>query len=1092
MRSCPRRPTTFKIPTKGVKMVAGNKEVSTATLTSKEQAVGLCKEGDHKLATEEPSHATAFYMAAFSCSGPVAIQKVASLEEDQAKVMKTLESWCQGESPIPQLQGSNLKIPWLDVGIAAIFLSTLSPNNMAASLYKMGALLKVGRYEEVVRRCNSLLEAQNHTELVLTRALALLLSKSDVQTGVEDYLHAFVKHRDKTVEFIHRSQKEYLHQIIQAFFDVFSLQENGDSCEGPESWPSGCYDFLGAIGPEDLHVCQAQGAHLLGKRRYKESVSVYSKALEALSENGACQDDRTLGILLDRAAAYFCLGGKVMELIQDLVAAFEINPKLAKERFEEVFSTGDADRIRKDTRAALDEKFAAYREAVCARPEFRSDGGKELLSPVISTLHVLIQISPGAREELKIRLADCFLLQGNIQRALDICHHLLASNQGTYCNTLLALRGFCRLHAKSYKQALDDFQEVIEHSSPHPSSCVKALCGRGMIRAWGGSPYLTALDYITACSLRCEETHFVIKSYIPWNQRGFLLVVLQEEARKILENKKTPRGSSGSQQNKSRKLNELQVEEGDVSGVLQLAFLLLDLDTSNETSRLLCADALYQMGRGDEAHKMLLVALSKSSQRSAILARLALLQLKKGFLYDCNQLLKKITQSGETSCFLSLVKVLKDGDRALMQRHCQSRAMTILKNKQGEGYLKEAILYLSLSITAAGGYAVDSLLIRARCYGQLGQKKTAIFDFNTILKDDPTNVQALCGKGFVHLSLNQEKETVHNLTSALRADTVWTVTEILSLKKEAQTLIHQWLLSHCKDALLEFDAQKKLLGGEIFKELSVVGEALMKINSTDINSHIIYVDLLAADGRHKEALTYLQESFGQKTSHDSIKSRLGMLQAKKRNLTVSAHILASLAAKDYQELGYLLNFLDNMQRKNLAQVAAKEGNALVKEQCHAKAMGYYSLAVLASNGNPRCLCQRAACLSHLKEYRKALKDMDSVIQNHGTNGLRTQVEDYCFQGHVFLSLSEEESAVKQYSKAFQLDESLALGNIPTGPERDKLSKAFLQTAQSYWAGSHYKEAWKVTEYGLKVDPNNHDLKKLKARMKREASGCKVQ
>lgn len=75
----------------------------------------------------------------------------------------------------------------------------------------------------------------------------------------------------------------------------------------------------------------------------------------------------------------------------------------------------------------------------------------------------------------------------------------------------------------------------------------------------------------------------------------------------------------------------------DAPGVYQLASLLVELDTSDEASRILCADALYQMGRAEDAHKLLLVALSRNPQRSPILARLALLQLKKGFMYDGNQ-----------------------------------------------------------------------------------------------------------------------------------------------------------------------------------------------------------------------------------------------------------------------------------------------------------------------------------------------------------------------------------------------------------------------------------------------------------------------
>ncbi|NWT40070.1 TTC34 protein, partial [Rissa tridactyla] len=117
-------------------------------------------------------------------------------------------------------------------------------------------------------------------------------------------------------------------------------------------------------------------------------------------------------------------------------------------------------------------------------------------------------------------------------------------------------------------------------------------------------------------------------------------------------------------------------------GVYQLASLLVELDASDEASQILCADALYQMGCAEEAHKLLLLALSRNPQRSPILARLALLQLKKGFMYDGNQLLKKVIKIGDTSCLLPIMDIFKDEDRKLMQTHCHFRALTILKDKQ--------------------------------------------------------------------------------------------------------------------------------------------------------------------------------------------------------------------------------------------------------------------------------------------------------------------------------------------------------------------------------------------------------------------------
>ncbi|KFW80678.1 Tetratricopeptide repeat protein 34, partial [Phalacrocorax carbo] len=663
----------------------------------------------------------------------------------------------------------------------------------------------------------------------------------------------------------------------------------------------------------------------------------------------------------------------------------------------------------------------------------------------------------------------------------DICDHLLAAEQKTYYNTLLALRGFCFLHTHDHQQALQDFQKVIEHDSPHPNSCIKALCGRGLIRLSGGSHYLTALDYITACQLKLEETIFTIKSYVPWNQRGLLLKVLQEEGQKMLQKKRYVGGNQGT--------NASPLRHRDALGVHQLASLLAELDASDEASRILCADALYQMGSVEEAHKLLLLALSGNPQRSPILARLAILQLKKGFMYDGNQLLKKVIRIGDTSCLLPIMDIFKEEDRKLMQTHCHFRALTILKDTQEDADIKEAIAYLSFAIIASGGYAEDCLLIRARCYGHLGQKKTAIFDYNAILKDNPRNVQALSGRGFIYLTLKQQKEAVQDLISALKVEAGVVIPAILSLKHEAQGLITQWLLQYGRAALTELVTTKGLSKEETLRDLLVISKALIKI-CKDAQYHIFYTDVLIADGRYEEALDHLQEAFGHSLADDFASARLAVLQLKKNSVPVAAHSFSILAKKDERELGFLLNFVDAKQQHHLSQVAAQEGNVLIKEYRYEKALGYYTLAVLTSKDNPRYLRQRAACLTHLKKYDKALKDLEKVIQKHGCNSLKTRVEDHCSKGHLLLSMSEEEAAVKQYIEALQLDECMALRSIMNGPGSDVLTKTFHKIAQYNFEMQHYEEAWKITDYGLKIDKST-ELKKLKTRLKREASSCSI-
>lgn len=72
------------------------------------------------------------------------------------------------------------------------------------------------------------------------------------------------------------------------------------------------------------------------------------------------------------------------------------------------------------------------------------------------------------------------------------------------------------------------------------------------------------------------------------------------------------------------------------AGVHCLAVLLMELQPGADDPQILAADALYQLGRVEEAYRLLL-SFGPTSPRAPILARLALLQLHRGFLYDTNQ-----------------------------------------------------------------------------------------------------------------------------------------------------------------------------------------------------------------------------------------------------------------------------------------------------------------------------------------------------------------------------------------------------------------------------------------------------------------------
>lgn len=248
-------------------------------------------------------------------------------------------------------------------------------------------------------------------------------------------------------------------------------------------------------------------------------------------------------LLVTRAAAAFFLNGPAEDTLLDLQEAFRESPAGARRQFQALLSAENRERVQAQAQEAADTGFARFLEAVRSRRELREDANRELLVPVTHALRVLLCVAPARkRSALGTRLTECLLLAGDVAGARVQCERLLRPRRpgervgdraGDHA-PLLALRGLCALHAGDATRAREDFQAVLERVSPHTGGCVRALCGRGLLRVLAGSAFLGALDYVTACRLRPEEALLVAKAYVPWNQRGLLLTVLREEGRRML------------------------------------------------------------------------------------------------------------------------------------------------------------------------------------------------------------------------------------------------------------------------------------------------------------------------------------------------------------------------------------------------------------------------------------------------------------------------------------------------------------------------------------------------------------------------------
>ncbi|XP_058500088.1 uncharacterized protein ttc34 [Solea solea] len=1097
----------------------------------------LCEDAEKYLEAGDLGRATSLYMSAFRTHAASTMSHMRKLEKLCLDgVILTLESWLDSH-------GENQPAESLNKGLVAVFLSTLCPNNLSATIFKMESLLQSGRHgcEEIFARCTALLEGKRspHPEgmtrmvLDITRALACLLAEPHSIKGLKLYLEAYQSNKSEIVMLVKTRQTQHISKIVKAFIiqiqplhptlmlDSTSAVTKSENERLSAGTSSAMFEFLMAISPDNTEVQELQAAHLFLTARFVESAEVYS----ALLHQGHCQTmsesrldqpfkdslERRARLLTSRAAAWFSAGGHTAAACSDLGEAFEIHPATARIYFQRLFTDhGTGLATRSHLRQQAERGLCGYREKVLMRPDLRSTEGVELLDPVITQLRALCHLEPdGGGRELRIRLADCLLLRGENKESLSICSQLAAAKgQQSYQNTVQVLRGYARLLSDDHKGALEDFQAVIEHNTPHPSSCVRALCGRGLLRMMSGLNYLTALDYVTASRLHSQETAVTVRCLVPWNCRGLLFTVLVEQGRVMLEGTgekefKSTSTKDSQQLQKDNLQHVLSKRDNDrlgiPTGVHSLAVLLMELQPGADGPQILAADALYQLGRVEEAYRLLL-SVAPTSARAPILARLTLLQLHRGFLYDTNQLLKKLIQCGDTSCLRSLLAVAKLKDRTLLHRHCHSAAKRILEDSQEESAIREAVAYLSVAIMASGGEAADSLLERARCYVLLGQRKTAIFDFSAIIKDHPKHVQALCGRGFTYLMLNQEKECTHDILTALQINTDTVIKDIVSLKDKARKLVCDWLHQFCRTNLLDIvDTHTIPCHEEQLREAFIIGGALIRTDCRDPRWHLLYVDALLAKGEVKAAGAHLCQVFGQEPRDAVAQARLGVVEAWQQNYHSAARRLSKVTERDPSSRDFLLALIPFNQRKHIAQAAALEASTMSSGGHWDQALTLLTVAVtVAGDHRLHYLRQRAACLAQLGLHERAVTDLDTIIQKHsGSNSScsyehQVWAEDMCRRGRSLVLCSREAAALEDFTQALQLHREQALHCVETGLGRQRLGECFLRGALQHYGEQQLSKAWTFIECGLIVDGENTELRRLRAKVKREvASPCNV-
>lgn len=181
----------------------------------------------------------------------------------------------------------------------------------------------------------------------------------------------------------------------------------------------------------------------------------------------------------------------------------------------------------------------------------------------------------------------------------------------------------------------------------------------------------------------------------------------------------------------------------------------------------------------------------------------------------------------------------------------------------------------------------------------------------------------------------------------------------------------------------------------------------------------------------------------------------------------------------------------------LKQVAAREASGVSSGGHWDQALTLMNVAALA-NHRLQYLCQRAACLAQLGLHERAVADLDQVIQklsesdSSRSHDLQVWVESLCQRGHSLMLCSREGAALEDFTQALELNREQALHCVQAGLGRPRVAECFRREALQHYGEQQLSKAWTLTEKGLVVDSDNTELRRLRAKVKREEAGpCNV-
>ena len=967
-------------------------------------------------------------------------------------VVCTFEDWCMcGEN-------SNNLLLQFDIPISLeqlcdfVTSPEVGPESKVAWSLKVKLLIKRKNYVDATTACTEAMQQFSALDvfLLVSRGLAFLLLH-ETDKAIKDYLSAYDLNPSSTTSCIHESQNEHIDKILQSFYQlVTQLERRANVTEEEHGFLVKLYKFILQFTEKDAMAYESCAGHLSKLGNVKEAVTLLSDGLLHMSALGDKPGVESLQLLMKRAECYLTTEEHDLAL-NDYAAAASIDEDITRAA---MFSLGHQQQGRICTLAKQLASDLLSHCRIKSKLKVPCSVDTQISRNQLTraaNLYRLLYLTDNSNIEALIRSAECLKLQGEETEAIRI--YTLALSLRPKSPKTHTARAACHMDSGNIQNALSDFNKALELQPEN----VEALCGRGCTWLVCGKLTNAVSDFARASLHSCGAC-------VKWAQE------LSETRLEIL--KTQLKGYLTSTLKKAEKMsNETALCIGD---------LLTRVFPEDLECHLAYVDVLMALKKADEATAVLVRLLRNSPENHLHSVHLAALKLRQGKAASSLDDLRTILRTVGEKRLSEMLLQLSEGERSRINKEAELEGEQLLR--AGASH-QEVVACYSVAVAASPNTASGAYLKRAICHANKGQNKLALAGFSSVLKVEPNSVEAYCRRGLVHASCSNLRDSYRDFLKALVLDIKAMEVFVKSLSNSQRPLA----LGSLEDCAQILFSQYISHGNKSDHMLSLCS-LLVRSDPQVASYHSMYADGLIIQEDYCGAIREL-EAAGKLCPDDmSVLGRSGLVHMKLDNIELASAEFSRMAETDPEGLSFMLQALNASQKTVLHQEATSRAEHLSRTNQYEKALSFYNVVVAATEGKDQdTLRMRSRCYERLQRFGRAVDDLSAVISIG-----RPLIGDICARANLHILDDNLRCACQDFVLAFEMNETVALNFISSRPGKEALVKIFNKASIEAYESRNYFEAVKSCNYGLKLDPNNYDMKRMKMKIDFGVAKCSIQ